>query len=127
MRICIPVSEDSGVKSSVSNHFGSAPFFMIVDTESKTCKALPNLNCHQEHGMCAPLQSLAEEHIDAIIVQNIGAGAISKLQSAGIQALQCDEFTVEATLAALQKGLLSPMSPEKVCAHHGHEHGTDCL
>ena len=120
MRICIPVSEDNGIKSCVCGHFGSAPFFMIVDTESATCKALLNLNSQHGHGMCAPLESLKDEQLDAVIVQNIGPGAIAKLQLAGIQALQCDEITVQATLAALQKGLLSPMSPDKVCAHHGH-------
>ncbi len=126
MRICIPVDEDNGVKSVVSEHFGSAPFFMIVDTESKTCKTLPNTNRHHGHGMCAPLQSLQDEQLDAVAVQNIGAGAIGKLQSAGIQALQCNELTVEATLAALQNGLLSPMSPGETCAHHRHEHGQGC-
>ncbi len=35
MNICIPVNEDKGLQSPVCAHFGSAPAFMIVDTESR--------------------------------------------------------------------------------------------
>ena len=42
MQICIPVVEDKGLQSRVSAHFGSAPAFMIVDTESGACRAIAN-------------------------------------------------------------------------------------
>ena len=34
MNICIPITRDNGIQSPVSLHFGSAPLFMVVDTES---------------------------------------------------------------------------------------------
>ena len=42
MKICIPTNTDSGTESTISGHFGSAPFFMIVDTESLGCRAVVN-------------------------------------------------------------------------------------
>ena len=35
MNLCIPITEDQGLQSPVSGHFGSAPYFMIVDTGSR--------------------------------------------------------------------------------------------
>jgi len=33
MRVCFAIREDKGMESQVYNHFGSAPAFVIVDTE----------------------------------------------------------------------------------------------
>ena len=74
MNICIPVNADEGLASPVCAHFGSAPFFMIIDTASGACRALPNGNQHHAHGMCQPLAALAGENLDAIVVGGIGMG-----------------------------------------------------
>ncbi len=34
MKICFPVQENEGLGSRVYNHFGSAPMFIVVDTET---------------------------------------------------------------------------------------------
>ena len=59
MKLCIPVDEDLGLESPVCAHFGSAPYFMIVEVESRTHRAIPNRNTHHQHGACAPLAALA--------------------------------------------------------------------
>ena len=82
MNICIPISEEKGLESPVCRHFGSAPAFMIVDTEGGEPRTVPNLNQHHAHGMCQPLRALAGEKLDAIVVGGIGAGAVQKLQAA---------------------------------------------
>ena len=58
MKVCIPVTEDHGLQSPVSAHFGSAPLFMIVDIEGGSCRTVPNHNSHRGHGMCQPLSVL---------------------------------------------------------------------
>ena len=35
MKVCFPVQKDEGVESQVYNHFGSAPVFIVVETEAK--------------------------------------------------------------------------------------------
>ncbi len=35
MKVCIPTSDDLGLKSAISGHFGGAPFFLIVDTDNR--------------------------------------------------------------------------------------------
>jgi predicted Fe-Mo cluster-binding NifX family protein len=122
MNVCIPVDADQGTDSPVCAHFGSAPFFMIVDTDTGACRALPNRNLHHAHGMCQPLLSLQGERLDAIVVGGIGLGALNKLMATGLEVYRADRSTVGATVDALKGGLLKPMTPASACGHHGAHH-----
>jgi len=123
MRICIPVLDDHGLDSQVCAHFGSAPGFMIVDTESRDCRVIGNRNEHHAHGMCQPLAALAGETVDGIVVGGIGMGALMKLQTAGITVYRAVHPTVGETLAAFTAGSLQPLGQNEACGgHHGHHH-----
>jgi predicted Fe-Mo cluster-binding NifX family protein len=123
MRICIPVLEDKGLESRVSQHFGSAPAFMIVDVESGECRAIANNNRHHQHGMCQPLAAIAGESVDSIVVGGIGMGALMKLQAAKIAVFRAECQTVGETLEALKTGTLRPVDPDTACGQHRHQHG----
>ena len=123
MQICIPVVENCGLESRVSAHFGSAPGFMIVDTESGNARLIGNSNQHHAHGMCQPLAALAGETVDGIVVGGIGMGALTKLQAAGITVYRALHPTVGETLAAFTAGSLQPLGHHEACGgHHGHDH-----
>ena len=122
MQICIPVIEDRGLDSRVSGHFGSAPGFMIADTDSGACRLIGNHNEHHAHGMCQPLAALAGEKVDAIIVGGIGMGALMKLQAAGITVYRATHPTVADTMAAFKAGELQPVGEEGACAGHQEHH-----
>jgi predicted Fe-Mo cluster-binding NifX family protein len=126
MNICIPVHEDEGLHSRICAHFGSAPLFMIVDTGSESCRAVPNQNQHHGHGMCKPLASLQGESLDGMVVGGIGGGALAKLRAAGIRVYLSDLPTVETAMSAFKAGSLREVTPAEACAHHGdgpHGHG----
>jgi predicted Fe-Mo cluster-binding NifX family protein len=124
MHICIPVDEDQGLESRVCAHFGSAPTFMIVDTESGACRAIVNHNQHHGHGMCQPLAALRHEAIDGIVVGGIGRRALERLEGERVQVFQAEHATVGETLAALKAGSLRAVSMDAACGHHGgHDHG----
>ena len=121
MQLCVPVLDDQGLDSRVCAHFGSAPAFMIVDTESGACRTIVNNNAHHAHGMCQPLAALAGEAVDGIIVGGIGMGALMKLQAAGIAVYRAVHPTVGETIAAFKEGSLRPVGQDEACAgHHGH-------
>lgn len=123
MRICIPVTQDLGPQSPVSPHFGSAPLFLFVDTETGEHLALANSNQHHGHGMCQPLKALAGERMDAIVVGGIGMGALNKLRAAGVEVFLAQHPTVEETIQAFTAGRLQAVRPDMACAHHhGHSH-----
>ncbi|MFA6034235.1 MAG: NifB/NifX family molybdenum-iron cluster-binding protein [Myxococcota bacterium] len=121
MKVCIPVNSNSGHESEVCRHFGSAPFFMIADTDSTTCSAIANNNAHHAHGMCQPLRALAGLDFDCIVVGGIGMGALMKLQSSGVAVyLSREEGTVRQALDSIKNGLLEKVTPGNACAGHGH-------
>jgi len=127
MKVCIPVNEDRGLDSPVCGHFGSAPLFLVVDTETSACRALPNGNQHHAHGMCRPLDALRGEQLDALVVGGIGLGALTRLRESGLDVWISAQPDVKATLAALADGSLRRADPAGACAHHGqgHQHGAD--
>ena len=126
MNVCIPVNEDKGLQSPICAHFGSAPLFMIIDTDHEGCRVIPNHNQHRGHGMCMPLASLKGERIEGMVVGGIGGGALAKLQAAGIRVYLSGLPTVEATVSAFKAGSLREVTPVEACAQHGsgpHGHG----
>ena len=128
MRICIPVDEDLGLASPVCMHFGSAPYFMIVNTDDGSCQAIANRNDHHAHGMCQPLEAVQGETIDGMVVGGIGMGALNKLTAAGICVYQAQHPTVDLAIEAIKAGRLPVMSPGAACggrhSHAGHGHGS---
>ncbi len=125
MNICIPIVEDKGLQSQVNGHFGSAPLFLIVDTETLSTRAIVNKDMHHAHGMCQPLAALSNEKLDAIVVGGIGMGALNKLRAAGIKVYMGKQTTVEQVVAEFKAGTLNEVTPQTACSHHGNAHGHD--
>lgn len=125
MKICIPISEDKGLESIPYGHFGSAPAFLLVDTETKECSLIPPTDSTHGHGGCAPAVELANHSVDAVLIGGIGKGAIMSLNSAGIKVFCVKPGTVGDNVQALNDGKLSEMDPAGACAGHSHE-GGDC-
>lgn len=123
MKICIPVEKNNGLESVPFNHFGSAPYFIIYDSESKGIKEINNEDLHHAHGMCQPLKALGGEDVDAILVGGIGAGALMKLNNQGIKVYKVKEDIVGKNIEFLQNGELQEFSASHTCNHHhGCEH-----
>lgn len=120
--LCVPISENLGLKSPVCAHFGSAPMFMIVDSSDRSFRIVENKHRRHGHGGCAPLETIAKESYDALVVGGIGAGALARLQTAGIQVLKSDYSTVEETVEEFKAKKLQPIDPTKACAGHDHDH-----
>jgi len=122
MQICIPVESDQGLQSAVCAHFGSAPAFMIVDTDSGSARAIPNRNQHHDHGQCTPLAALEGERVEGMVVGGIGRGALNRLSAASIPVYLAEQATVAEVLEAFRLGMLRLMGPSQACARHGHDH-----
>lgn len=123
MNLCIPVVEDAGLTSRVSAHFGSTPWFLLVDTTTNECQTIRNTNAHHQHGACQPLTILQGLPIDAIVVGGIGRGALSKLRAAGMATYVADRATAVEVVEAFKAGRLAEVDPSQACAGHAHQHG----
>lgn len=123
MKIGIPVTENKGLQSQPNTQIGSAPVFVVVDTETGSCHTILNSDEDHQHGMCHPLGILAGESLDCVVVAGIGAAALSKLQEFNIRVFMSDCPTVEETIEALEAGSLTEMKSRNGCA--GRRSGPD--
>ncbi len=119
MKVCIPAGSNEGLASEAYGHFGSAPFFVIHDTETGEAEILENANQHHAHGACQPLKALDGRTVDAIIVGGIGVRAITKLNASGIRVYRSAPGTIESNLNAFAHQDLLELSPDAGCQQHG--------
>jgi predicted Fe-Mo cluster-binding NifX family protein len=124
MKVCIPVEEYRGLDSSVYGHFGSAPVFALVDTETLAVEPIGNRDHEHEHGACSPLKALGGHQINAVIVGGIGPGAIRGLQAAGIEVFRFVGGTVADAVQQFKDGALSALTLAQACG--GHSDGQSC-
>ncbi|MEM5786459.1 MAG: NifB/NifX family molybdenum-iron cluster-binding protein [Syntrophobacteraceae bacterium] len=118
MKICFPTRNLQGLDSAVYEHFGSAPGFVIVDTESKKVEEIKNDDLHHAHGMCQPLKALGGNKVDAVAVGGIGAGALMKLQAEGVRVYRAAQGTVGENIEFLLKGHLPEFDAKFTCSGH---------
>jgi predicted Fe-Mo cluster-binding NifX family protein len=118
MKICFPVETLQGLNSKVFAHFGSAPGFVIVDTNAGAVEEIENGDEHHAHGMCQPIKALGGRMVDAIAVGGIGMGALMKLQAEGMRVFRAAEGTVGQNVQFVLEGILPEFDPMLTCAGH---------
>lgn len=124
MKICIPVKENNGLESLPYNHFGSAPLFLVVDSETNEVSSINNGDLNHEHGKCQPIKAIGGASIDAVIVLGIGAGAINKLNSMGVKVFRGEGLPISKNIELLKENKLVEFNASNAC--HGHSHGHSC-
>ena len=123
MELCFPVGSNNGLESAVFGHFGSAPMFMVVNTETLEMAEVSNQDLHHAHGSCSPLHALGGRQVDAIVVSGIGAGALMGLNRAGLKVYRAQGATIGENLAWMAQVGLPEFTPGQVCGGHGHSCG----
>ncbi len=116
MKICFPTANLQGMESRIYEHFGSAPGFVIVDTETQAVEEISNNDLHHAHGMCQPLKALGGRQVDAVAVGGIGMGALMKLQAQGVRVYRVTEGTVVENIDFILKQKLPEFDARLTCA-----------
>ncbi len=120
MRLCFPVQRDEGITSAVYNHFGSAPLFIVVDTDTKEAGTIVNRDQHHAHGACNPIKAIDNQKIDAVVVGGIGAGALTRLNQLGIRVYRAQLPTVRENVSLFLEQKLSEYALQGCCSGHSH-------
>ncbi len=76
MKICFPSETDQGMKAALYGHFGSAPYFTIVDTESSRVEVHDNRGRVHAHGACLPAGALEGLGVEAVVCGGMGLRAL---------------------------------------------------
>ena len=121
MKVGFPVQHNEGVENQAYGHFGSAPAFLIIDTEGKEVLTVDNRDLHHAHGACNPIQALGGKTVEAMamVVGGIGAGALMKLNALGIKVYGPGAPTVKENLALLSEDKLQELFVDSSCRSHG--------
>lgn len=123
MKLCMPSTNEAGLEARVSPHFGSAPYFTLVDSETGVAEPIVNAHARHDHGHCQPTAGLEGRGIDAVVCRGLGGRALALLEGSGIAVYATDAFTVRAALEAFREGRVARMTPAQACGGHDHEHG----
>jgi predicted Fe-Mo cluster-binding NifX family protein len=123
MKVCFPVLKAEGLESEVYGHFGSAPVFIVVDTENNNVTSINNSDQHHVHGACNPLKAVNNQKVDAVVVGGIGGGALTRLNQLGIKVFQAQAQTVRENIQMLKDQNLPELTLQHTCAGHGHSSG----
>lgn len=65
MKLCFPVDVDNGLERRIFGHFGSAPFFVVFDTDTEEVSSIDNQDLGHIHGQCNPMKALNGKMMDA--------------------------------------------------------------
>lgn len=119
MLVCIPTADEKGMDALIHDHFGSADFFTLVETDTKEFQVLENRNAHHAHGTCHPMNQLAKHQIDAVICTGMGRRAVEALNSEGIKTMSVTAKIVKDALVELEDGSAEEIDPARSCRGHG--------
>lgn len=118
MKVCFAVQRDDGLESTVYGHFGSAPAFIVVDTDQDTTAAIGNRDKNHVHGACNPMAAIGGQQVDAVVVGGIGAGALMKLNAEGIKVFRAAGPSVKFNLALINENRLPELTMQNTCGGH---------
>jgi len=112
-RVVIPAEDGNGLDARLSEHFGRAPYFILVDLDEDgnilSVQAVRNTGEHFG-GVGRPADNILRLKPNAVITYGMGPRALSIFQSAGIAVLKASANTVREGLEAYRKNLLEELT-----------------
>lgn len=116
--IALPISEDHGINSPVTIHFGEAPYYLLVelkDEEIEGWKTIPNpaLGMDRKRGISIS-NKLIEEDVTTLITGELGEGPYHILRDSFIEIYKIkNEKSAKKTLRDFIKDELEPLEEYK--------------
>jgi len=107
-----------GRQAVLCEHFGSAPYFTIYDSQTDTCETVNNTDHDHEHGTCHPMDNLKSKGIDCVACRGLGRRAFEKLNSSGIKVWRTGSSTVGQVVENLSAKELAEIDAENACQEH---------
>lgn len=122
VRIAIPVENEGGLDARLAEHFGRAPYFVLVnlDEEGKIADVKTVSNSGEHFGGKGHAHdAILKEKPNVIIVPGMGPRGLSSFQEAGIAVLRANTNKVRDLIFAYQENKLQELIEG---CHQAHEH-----
>jgi predicted Fe-Mo cluster-binding NifX family protein len=120
-RIVVPVSDDRGIDAQLSQHFGRAPFFAIIDLDEEghviDQRTIANTSEHFG-GVGLPPDRILQLKPKALITYGLGPKALRVFQNAGVAVLRTEANTVRDVVRAYNNNELQELTQGCHQAHH---------
>ncbi|MFN4190076.1 MAG: NifB/NifX family molybdenum-iron cluster-binding protein [Pseudothermotoga sp.] len=123
LRIIVPTLDGS----TISSHFGRAPYFAVVDLdENGNVIKIDKLQNRSDHfgGFEKPKDVLLTLNPTALIVQHMGPGALEAFERAGVAVFRTDTHSVEEVIKDYRDNKLEKLT--EGCFHSKQEAHHDC-
>lgn len=101
--VAVPLEEENGLDSKLSEHFGRAPYFAFVEVKGKDVVSWKIEKNTLEHG--AVSEYIITRGVDLVLVKHIGPHAREKLVNSGVRIVYVTEDTLSRVLNQHLKAL----------------------
>jgi predicted Fe-Mo cluster-binding NifX family protein len=121
-RIAIPSVETGGLDGKRAGHFGHCDTFTLVDVKDGTIDKVSTIDnlTHVQGGCMVPVNLLADNQVNALIVGGIGMRPLMGFRQAGIDVYHDDQRPdIRPVVEDLIAGRLAMISDEQVCGGGG--------
>ncbi|QTA82917.1 Dinitrogenase iron-molybdenum cofactor domain-containing protein [Desulfonema limicola] len=122
-RIAVPSNGTGGMDGQRSGHFGHCDVFTFIDIENGEIKNVSTLQ-NQEHaqgGCMVPVNLLASNNVNALIVGGIGMRPLMGFRQAGIDVYyDAQRPDIRPVVEDLLAGKLQLISNDQVCGGGSH-------
>ena len=123
-RIAVPSEDQGGLDGQRSGHFGHCAVFTLIDVEEgqiSEVSILPNAS-HVQGGCMVPVNLLADNKVNKLIVGGIGMRPLMGFKSVGIDVYyDAERADIRPVVEDLIQGKLPMIADNQVCGG-GHTH-----
>ena len=120
-RIVIPVLDESGLNARLSEHFGRAPYFAVVDLDKNgSVSSQKTVSNTSEHfgGTGRPPDRILQLQPSTLITYGMGPRALAIFQNARVAVLRANANTVKDVILAYNNDELEELT--EGCRHARH-------
>jgi len=122
VRIAIPVEDAGGLNARLSQHFGRAPYFAVVELDENgkvlNLQMVPNKSEHFG-GMGRPPDIILKLNPNAVITYGMGPRALGMFQNANVAVLRTNKDFVKDVIEAYNNNELVELT--EGCHHAKHK------
>jgi predicted Fe-Mo cluster-binding NifX family protein len=119
MKVCIPTMGNGGMEEAVSQHFGRAQTFTLVDLDAGDVQVLQNVSEHMG-GNGLPTDALKDKGIQVMIVGGLGPKAVQNFAEQCVEVFVGATGTVKDAIEDWRDGVLTKASSDNACKEHKH-------
>jgi predicted Fe-Mo cluster-binding NifX family protein len=92
--------------STIYGHFSSAPYFLVIDTDTKQSSAIANCDPQNPDTGCNPFLALNHLQLDGIIVGGIGDVTVRLMNTLGFKVLEAQSANVADNVTLFEQNAL---------------------